>query len=83
MGVPIYFRLQGTEMGLGSADVVSLAEAREKAHARGQDLPSGANPIDAKRKSRAAQKGKPTFGQIADALVEATATEWRNAKHRE
>jgi hypothetical protein len=26
--------------------------------------------------------GKPTFAQVADALVEAKAPEWRNEKHR-
>jgi integrase len=69
-----------TEMGLGSAAVVSLAEARDKAHGARRVRHTGQNPIEARRK--AATIDRPTFGQVADALIEAKATEWRNAKHR-
>lgn len=69
-------------MGLGSADRVSLAEARDKASDARKMLQVGQNPIEAKRMAATIKVGKPTFGQMADALVEAKAAEWRNAKHR-
>lgn len=70
-------------MGLGSAEIVSLAEARDKAHAARKIRRAGQNPIEAKRKAAASETGRPTFGQVADALIEAKASKWRNAKHRE
>jgi len=41
----------------------------------------GLNPI-AVRKEQRRQARKPTFGEIADALIEAKGSEWRNDKHR-
>jgi len=77
------FTWQGkvTETGLGSADVVSLAEARDKAAPARKMLASGRNPIEARREAAGAA-AKPTFGQVADALIAAKESEWRNAKHR-
>ena len=71
-----------TEMGLGSADSVTLAQAREKAHEARKLVSEGVNPIEARREAGKALAGKPTFGQIADALLEAKAPEWRNDRHR-
>ena len=71
-----------TEAGLGSADVVSLAEARDKAHEARKLLEAGKNPIEAKRQAALVETGKPTFGAIADALIAAKEIEWRNEKHR-
>jgi integrase len=78
------FTWQGrvTEMGLGSADSVTLAQARDKAHEARKLLSEGVNPIEARREAGRIKAGKPTFGQIADALLEAKASEWRNDKHR-
>jgi integrase len=65
--------------GLGSADTVSLAEARElaadarKIVARGGDLP---------KRMASAGAGAMTFGDCADSLIEAKEAGWRNAKHR-
>lgn len=68
------------EMGLGSADQVPLAEAREAAHEARSQLRKGVDPIDA----RDAQKtAGVTFGQVADAYIEAKKEGWRNAKHRQ
>jgi integrase len=71
-----------TEMGLGSADSVTLAQARDKAHEARKLVSEGVNPIEARRKAGKVLAGKPTFGQIADALLVAKAPEWRNDKHR-
>ncbi len=71
-----------TETGLGSADVVSLAEVRDKAHEARKLLERGENPIEAKRQAATVETRKPTFGQCADALIAAKESEWRNEKHR-
>jgi integrase len=71
-----------TEAGLGSADVVSLAEARNKAHEARKMLEAGKNPIEAKRQAAIIEAGRPTFGALADALIAAKESEWRNPKHR-
>ena len=71
-----------TETGLGSANVVSLAEARRKAHEARRLLDAGENPVVAKRKAAAIRAGVPTFGTVADAFVKAKESEWRNEKHK-
>ena len=71
-----------TETGLGSADVVTLAEARGKAEEARKALAAGTNPIESRRKAASVLAAKPTFGDAADDLIEAKASEWRNAKHR-
>ena len=71
-----------TETGLGSADIVSLAEARDKAHAARKQVRAGENPIQTKRRAATIAAGKPTFGAVADALIASKQTEWRNEKHR-
>ena len=73
---------KATEAGLGSADVVSLAEARLAAHEGRALLKSGQNPIEAKRRAKQASIAKSTFGQIADALFAAKQSGWRNPRHR-
>src|ERR1700730_7176093 len=73
------FAGQVTEMGLGGA-AVSLAQARDKA-AEARKLVA-AGPIETKRQANRAADGKRTFGQCADELLAAKASEWRNAKHR-
>ncbi|WP_424360140.1 tyrosine-type recombinase/integrase [Methylocystis parvus] len=78
------FTWQGkvTEMGLGPADAVSLAEARRLRDEARRTLVGGENPIEARREAQKAKAGKPTFGAMADALIESKASEWRNPKHR-
>src|ERR1700724_3161993 len=70
-----------TEMGLGGHGT-SLAEARKKADEARKIVKEGKNPIEAKREARMASAAKPTFGQGADALLQAKSSEWRNEKHR-
>jgi Arm DNA-binding domain len=72
------------EMGLGSLDAgVGLAQARAARDEARSILRSGRNPIDTRRDANRAAANKATFGEIADALLEAKAHEWRNEKHRE
>jgi integrase len=65
------------EIGLGSARDVTLAEARDKAAAARRSVLNGIDPT-AQRRSVA----MPSFGSVADALIESMAPAWRNAKHR-
>lgn len=71
-----------TEMGLGSADIVTLAEARDKAFAARKLVATGVNPIDAKREAAKASAAKPSFGECADEYIETHKGEWTNTKHR-
>ena len=71
-----------TEMGLGGASAVTLAQARSLALEARQMIAAKKNPIEARREAVRAEASKPTFGAIADAFIEAKAPEWRNEKHR-
>jgi len=66
-----------TELGLGSARDLSLANARSEAAALRAILASGGDP----RAERAREESVPTFGESADTYVEAMRPSWRNAKH--
>lgn len=66
-----------TELGLGSARDLSLANARNEAAALRAILASGGDP----KAERAKDESVPTFGECADAYVEAMRPSWRNAKH--
>src|SRR5206468_10117219 len=66
------------EMGLGSAAVVSLADAREKAAMARRKLAQGLNPIEDRKRNR----GIPTFGEMADSVLEALSAGFRNEKHK-
>jgi integrase len=72
-----------TEMGLGSADVASLAEARRLRDEARKVLAGGANPIEARRETKRARDGRVTFGALADELLKDKRPEWRNQKHAE
>lgn len=74
------FRWDGrrTEMGLGAVRDVSLAKAREMATAAREHRAAGVNPMDARTKPAAAV---PTFGEVAERLIEAMRPSWKNAKH--
>ena len=66
------------EMGLGSANGVPLADAREKAADGRRTLAKGLNPIDERKRDG----GLPTFGEMADIVCETLAAGFRNAKHK-
>jgi integrase len=71
-----------SETGLGSADTVTLAEARGRAHEARRLVDAGENPVVAKRQAAQKSAGIPTFGVVADALMAAKESEWRNQKHK-
>jgi integrase len=72
-------------MGLGSFDVVSLAEAREKAAECRKLRDQGKDPIEtrsAQRATAAAERVKAmTFDQCAERYIAAHRAGWRNPKH--
>ncbi len=77
-------------MGLGSLDFVSLAEARAKAADLAKELRQGVDPLDAKGEARAAKAeatakaraaAAHSFSRVAEAYIEAHRPGWKNAKH--
>lgn len=74
------FRWKGrlSDMGLGSASVVPLSRARERAAEARLQIAEGINPLSAKRASRSI----PKFGEFADDLVASVKSQWRNEKHQ-
>jgi integrase len=74
------FRRDGVlrEMGLGGLKSVTLARARELAAEARANLQAGVDPIAAKNH---APVTVPTFGDEADAFLEAMKPQFRNAKH--
>ena len=73
------------EMGLGSLNAVSLADARLKAAACRGLLADGIDPIaarDAERTQRALEDARAiTFDQCAEAFITAHSAAWKNQKH--
>jgi integrase len=72
------WRSAAKEMGLGSANDVPLADAREKAADARRTLAKGLNPIDERKRD----SGVPTFGEMADEVCENLSAGFRNAKHK-
>ena len=70
------------EMGLGGFPEVPLAEARIERDKWGAILRAGGDPIGLRKAEKAASRGVPTFGQLADEVIEGKGAEWRNEKHR-
>ena len=66
------------EMGLGGARSVTLAAARKAATEARQMVAAGLNPIEERARAKCVV---PTFGEFADAYVDAHSPGWRNAKH--
>lgn len=75
-------RVQGRrrDIGLGSARLVSLADAREKARAHRHLARSGGDPVAEIRKAR---RVVPTFSQAARQVHAEHAHTWRNKKHKD
>jgi integrase len=74
-------------MGLGHADDVTLAEAREKARDMRRLLLDGIDPLEHKKEKRvraAADAGKlVTFKEAAEKYIAKFEATWRNPKHRQ
>ena len=78
------YRWQGKrrDMGLGSAAIISLAQARQKAGNARTYLSEGRDPIQVRRQSEAALVASSmTFKDCAEAYIAAHRDGWRNAKH--
>lgn len=79
------------DMGLGSADTFTLAEARTRALRQRQLLADGVDPIDKRKEEleqaisvRAAQKKQAvTFEECAREFHLANASQWKNDKHKD
>jgi integrase len=75
------------EMGLGSAESMDLADAREAARIARKQASAGVDPIEARASARAqaaaSRAGVMSFRRCAEAYLAAHASTWKNAKHRE
>lgn len=72
-------------MGLGDAQLVSLAEARDEARKFLKLLRRGVDPLEHRRGEKAeakAARGVSTFRDVAEAYMAAHEATWRNAHHR-
>ncbi|WP_034998471.1 tyrosine-type recombinase/integrase [Beijerinckia mobilis] len=70
------------EAGLGSRDIVSLAEARELAASMRQSLTKGIDPLEARAAERRANATRITFGQFCETFLATRESGWKNEKHR-
>lgn len=74
------------DMGLGSATVFGLAEARARALDAKKLVASGVDPIDAKNARAAAQAVEKaraiTFEECARAYIDSMRAGWKNEKHQ-
>jgi integrase len=72
-------------MGLGSADLFTLKDARVRALGLRKMLAEGGDPLEAKRSKKVADKlmaaRSITFRECARRYIEARAPSWKNAKH--
>lgn len=73
------FRQDGRlrEMGLGGLQTVSLAKSRALAQEARTAIADGRDPIN----DRKTHKAMPTFGEIADDVIDSLKVQWRNEKH--
>lgn len=78
-GRPVY---RVRRLGLGSAEVVTLADAREKAHSQRTLLAQGIDPQEARAQQEQAQRSNViTFDDVAADYIEAQRSSWKNPKH--
>jgi integrase len=83
------YAIKGRErqMGLGSVDEVSLADARDRAAERRKLRENAIDPIEYRKAAQvreALEAAKSmTFDECRDAYIKAHAPSWRNAKHNQ
>lgn len=73
----IVIRGKRTEIGIGSASLVSLADAREAALGNRKQARQGGDPLQAKREAQAVL----TFAEASREVHRLHSPTWRNAKH--
>jgi integrase len=78
-----FYRFAGKqrEMGLGSYQTSTLAQARVKALSALKLLRDGLDPLAAKRVAERAEAGNVTFGPFADDYIATHRVKFRNQKH--
>src|SRR6266850_244033 len=69
------------DMGLGSTDILSLAEARERAREQRKARLDGIDPIDARRALAAPAVNLMSFDEAAAEVIKAKEDEWTNPVH--
>jgi len=67
-------------VGLGSANAISLAEARHRAAICRNQRANGIDPLDRKREEKAKSRSAVTFDQCASAYIEAHRAGWKTEK---
>ncbi|MDR3448723.1 MAG: integrase arm-type DNA-binding domain-containing protein [Alphaproteobacteria bacterium] len=70
------------DFGLGSADDVSLADARDKADVMRKQAKAGIDPVVQKRAAKLARMTIPTFQKAAESTHGEQKDSWRNEKHQ-
>jgi integrase len=70
------------DIGLGSADTVTLAQAREKAAETRQQVRAGQDPVEVKRASRRILATLPSFETAALVVHNERKDGWKNKKHQ-
>jgi integrase len=72
-------------LGLGSAELLTLAEAREKAHEQRKLIAQGIDPLKIKREKRdariAANAVRKPFSACVDGYLDTHGDGWRNPRH--
>jgi hypothetical protein len=68
------------EMGIGSVDRVSLAEARHQVRVLHDDLRAGIDPLAAKVQGRSATRRMITFKECAERYIAAHEAEWKDKR---
>jgi hypothetical protein len=67
---------KATEIGLGSADAVTLAHAREAAKRERAMVAQGLNPLAERRRTQAEEAAKRTFAEVAQFVIERERKAW-------
>jgi integrase len=77
------YRVNGRlrDMGLGSVDILSLSEARERAREARKQRLDGIDPIEQRRALAAPAVNLMTFDQAAAEVIKAKEDTWTNAVH--
>jgi integrase len=70
------------DMGLGSADIVTVARAKELALRHRLAILEGRDPLEERRTKRSERPAGSTFRQVAELYVAAHGASWRSSKHR-
>ncbi len=78
---PVTGKDKTTWVGLGSLELVSLAEARARALEYRKMLRNGGDPLAAERARRAGYAGGRPFFEVMAAYLEAHRAGWRSEKH--